>query len=471
MARLSNEVCRCCPRTAGEYARDRQLFLLCGPEVVKEIMHPNMLFHGVNGTGGRVHVVHLIEALGPGGAERVLFTNLRHLDTNRIRSTVVTVFSKADHWAPSIRSLGIPVISLACRGYTDVPRGMTRFYKQLKTLRPNLLHTHLWTAGIIGRSVGRLVRVPVISSVHNPDYEDAALRDYPGPAMEKWIVRSLDKWTAKLGCDRMLAVSEHVRKSTALKLGMSLQRISLLYNPVDYSKEETPMPVRDSVLSELGLPLDSMLLLNVARVSPQKGLVFAIRALPVIAERFPLVHLLSVGVLSDDLLLNKLHNEATRLGVEKRVHYLGPRSDVWRLLRAADVFVFPSLYEGLGVALIEAMRAGCACVATSIEPVLEFMRHDAEGVLVPPADPHKLADAVSGLLADNARRQRLGRAAKDQALRRFHPDAIASRLASIYEEVLAAPRGGSGENLSMFGASGPCQEREAPADARLYKPQ
>jgi glycosyltransferase involved in cell wall biosynthesis len=237
----------------------------------------------------------------------------------------------------------------------------------------------------------------------------------------------------------MVAVSEYVRKSTSLKLGMSLQRISLVYNPVDYAKEDAPIAVRDSLLRELGLPLDSILLLNVARVSPQKGLLFAIRALPAIAQRFPAVHLISVGALSDNQWLHRLQNEAICLGVENRIHYLGPRSDVWQLLNAANIFVFPSLYEGLGVALIEAMRAGCPCVATSIEPVLEFMRHDTEGVIVRPADPDDLARAISSLLMDDARRDRLCLAAKNRALGLFCPDAAASRLVSIYEEVTACP--------------------------------
>jgi starch synthase len=104
-------------------------------------------------------------------------------------------------------------------------------------------------------------------------------------------------------------------------------------------------------------------------------------------------------------------------------------------LRACDVFVFPSLYEGLGIALIEAMAAGCACVATTAGPIPEFVENGRNGILVPPADPEAMATAVCELLADPERRKELGDNAGQTALRRFQPQAAADRLTEIYEKV------------------------------------
>ncbi|HLM56289.1 MAG TPA: glycosyltransferase family 4 protein, partial [Pyrinomonadaceae bacterium] len=122
-------------------------------------------------------------------------------------------------------------------------------------------------------------------------------------------------------------------------------------------------------------------------------------------------------------------------GLEGDVHILGARRDVPDLLRACDVFVFPSLYEGLGIALIEAMAAGCACVTTDTGPLPEVVRDGVDGLLVPPSDHEALARAVNSLLDDPARRASLGEAATRSALERFQPQQAADRLTEIYESV------------------------------------
>src|SRR5262249_7704920 len=144
---------------------------------------------------------------------------------------------------------------------------------------------------------------------------------------------------------------------------------------------------RPALLRELGLPCDAIILLNVARLSPQKGLIHALRALPKIIEKYPEAHLVSVGATTDPACHEQLKNEAKQSGVADHFDILGTRRVVPVFLRACDVFVFPSLYEGLGIALIEAMAAGCACVATTAGPIPEFVENGRNGILVPPANP------------------------------------------------------------------------------------
>ena len=115
----------------------------------------------------------------------------------------------------------------------------------------------------------------------------------------------------------------------------------------------------------------------------------------------------------------------------------GRRRDVIDFLRACDVFIFPSLYEGLGIALIEAMAAGCACVASSAGPIPEVVTHGQDGILVPPADAEAIATAVCELLADESLRTRLGTAASNTAFSRFQPEKSAAALTRIYESLVA----------------------------------
>ncbi|HYH84021.1 MAG TPA: glycosyltransferase family 4 protein [Pyrinomonadaceae bacterium] len=386
---------------------------------------------------GAPRVVHLIEALGPGGAERLLYTNLKHFG-GRVRGTVFTVFPNATHWAEPIRELGITVESLGCRGPRDLPRGIARLRAWLGANRTDLLHTHLWAANVVGRVAGRLAGVPVLSSVHNPDHEQEAWADGAQVgALKRRMVRAIDRWTAHFGCTRMLAVSEYVRQSAHRHLGFPLSRIELLYNPIDIEALSAPTHrTRAELMGECGVPDESVVLLNVARVSPQKGLLYAIRAMPRVLSRHPSSHLVSVGATTDPQWLEHLRAEAHAAGVAERVHFLGARTDVADFLRACDLFVFPSLYEGLGIALIEAMAAGCACVATESGPIPEVVRDGVDGLLVAPRDADALAATVCALLEDPARRATLGRTARESALTRFEPRSSANKLIGIYQSVI-----------------------------------
>jgi len=386
----------------------------------------------------RLHVVHLIESLGSGGAERLLYTNLKHFDPERIRSTVITVYPHATHWLEPITALGVPVVSLNCSNTRDIPKGIRALRTWLLANKPDLIHSHLWTANIISRVAGRLTRTPVISSVHNPDHEPEAWADGAEVSLlKRRVVRALDRWTAWAGNNRMIAVSDYVKQSANRQLRVSLDSIDLVYNPIDTDLlQAQPATDRTELLASLGLPADSLILLNVARVSPQKGLLYALRALPSVLKQYPSAHLVSVGATTDRAWLEQLQQEAAKLGVKDHFHLLGSQRDVVSFLRACDVFIFPSLYEGLGIALIEAMAAGCACVASNTGPIPEVVENEKDGVLVPPADPDALARAICDLLGDPARRYQLSTLAIQKAFQKFDPKRSAEQLTSIYESVV-----------------------------------
>ena len=388
-------------------------------------------------TMAALHVVHLIEALGPGGAERLLYTNLKYFDPSRVRSTVFSVYSHDNHWLEPIRELGVPVVSLDCEGRRRLPLAIKKFSGWLRTNPTDLIHSHLWAANVVARVSGRLAGVPVVSSVHNPDHEDAAWSDGADVSLTKRrIAKGIDRWTAHVGNQRLIAVSEYVRQSANRHLKFSLNEIDLLYNPIDLSAlSAAPAKARGELLDEIGLPADAIVLLNVARLAPQKGLIYALRALPQIVATYPQAHLISVGSTADSKWVEQMRSEATRVGCADHFHIIGPRSDVTDFLHSCDVFVFPSLYEGLGIALIEAMAAGCVCLATTVGPIPEFMEDGRNGVLVPPADPEAIAAVIRELLANPKRRAHLAENARRTARARFQPQAAAERLTQIYERV------------------------------------
>ena len=389
-----------------------------------------------------MRIVHLIEGLAPGGAERLLYTNLKYFDGSLFQSEVITVFSNSTHWKEPIEALGVKVTSLDCRNLRDLPKGVHRLRRLLHNSRPDLIHTHLWAANVIGRVAGWLGGIPVIGSIHNPDHEPDAWDDGAEVSLlKRWLAWSMDRWTARFGCERLVAVSEYVRRSAHERLGFPLERIDLLYNPIDIDQFQSGAPRgRQQLIEELSLPEGSFILLNVARVSPQKGLLYAIRALPAVREKYPETYLVSVGSTVDQRWLSRLEAEADSLGVARYMRFLGVRRDIPDLLRCCDLFVFPSLYEGLGISLIEAMASGCACVASRAGPITEVIRQGVDGWLVPSADVQALADAICLLLSDEGRRKSLEAAAAESVRARFHPETAARKLEDLYEAVLRSAR-------------------------------
>jgi glycosyltransferase involved in cell wall biosynthesis len=387
-----------------------------------------------NNQNRKLKVIHLIEGLGSGGAERLLYTNLKHFDRERLENEVVTVFSGADYWREPILDLDIPVSSLDCRSLRDITTGVSRLRKEIARFRPDLIHTHLWAANITGRIAGFLTGTPVLSSIHNPEYEPEALTDAPQLNSKKlFVARNLDKWTARLGCRKMLAVSRYVKESASRRLDFPPEKIEVLYNPIDVSDLcAGASRSRADVLGELNLASGSIMLLNVARVAPQKGLLYAIQALAEIRRKFPEAHLISVGGKDDAGWLARLEAEIERLGLKNHVRFLGSRRDVKDFLYNCDLFVFPSVFEGLGIALTEAMAAGCACVASDIKPLDEFVENEIDGIFFPPTDAAALARAVVDLLENGEKRESIGAAAQEKALRLFQPQPAADKLIEIY---------------------------------------
>jgi len=390
-----------------------------------------------------IELVHVIESLGPGGAERLLHTNLVHLDPKRFRSSVVTVRAEGDHWRAPIEALGVPVGTLGLRNRRELPQAVGRLRRLLSQRAAGLVHTHLWEADIVGRLAGRAAGVPVVSSIHNPGYEPALWEaGQQGNAAKRPFFLALDRITARLACARLIAVSEFVRQSTHTHMRFPLERIDVIHNPVDVDElGRTPRRERGALLAEAGLPTDAVVILSVARLTPQKGLQFAIDALPRILESHERAHLVSIGALEHRLWVEALEERCQDWGVRERVHFLGSRCDVAQWMRACDVFVFPSQMEGFGLALIEAMALGCVCVAADSGPIGEIMEDGIEGVLVKAGDVDSLAEGVLRALDDGAQRTRLAEAAVQSVSRRFDPRIGAERLQAIYQRVVDEPRG------------------------------
>jgi glycosyltransferase involved in cell wall biosynthesis len=236
--------------------------------------------------------------------------------------------------------------------------------------------------------------------------------------------------------DRIIAVSREVRTRYAATLGVPARKLVVVHNGIAIPPAvPAAAPALRAQLVE-GRP--DYVVLTPARLHEQKGHAFLLQA----AAQVPNATFVLAG---DGPLRAELEARAHELGVAERCVFLGNRTDVTELLAAADLFVLPSLYEGLPVSVLEAMAARRPVVATAIGGTDEAVTHEVTGLLVPPSDPGALASAIRRIQSDPAFAERLAAAGRERVEREFSSLATAGDVMRIYDEVIGPARtvGGS----------------------------
>lgn len=360
-------------------------------------------------------VVHFTDTEGFGGAEEMLLTIMAGLDRRRWRPVLW------HHPEPRLLVQRAHELGVETR---EVPRVrgrhklayLPRFAWALRAQRAAVFHAHLvWplrcTYGLGGAV---LARIPAVVASQHLFAEIRSRRD---------VVRQRLVWSC---VDRYVAVSEEVRQGLCRTLS-SDRKVEVVRNGIRLAPYRRP--VDTSLRAALSKGSSRPLVLTVARLDAQKGLPHLLAAAALVPETVFLVA--GQGPEGD-----RLQAEAARLGVADRIVFLGHRDDIPDLLASADLFVLPSLFEGLPVCVLEAMAAGRAVIASAVGGTDEAVVHGETGLLVPPAMPAALASAIRLLLSDPALAKRMGQAGRTRVHREFSADAMVERISALYDEVL-----------------------------------
>lgn len=378
-----------------------------------------------------MHVLHLIDGLGIGGTERSLVGNLSRLRDLGCQN-IVGYLSGAGTLVPDVEKNGATVIRLGGRG--GRAGQFVRLLRVLRRERPDLLHTNLFWADQLGRVAGRLLGIPVVSTFVNTSYEPERLLDNPHLSPFKLgVVRRVDGLTARIGT-HFIAVSATVAESNARWLHIERDRISVVHRGREVGAFAEPaQQARGAAAAEFGLTPDARVLLNVGRLSDQKGQRFLVEAMPTVLQRVPEAVLLIAG---EGRRREQLESRIAELTLGGSVRLLGNRRDVARLLAAADLFVFPSLFEGAAGAVIEAMLAGKAVLASDLPALRECLGDIHGSFFVPVGDVQGWAEGIIALLLDFAVLIQTGEMNRQLAQRMYNLDVSVKRQCEVYESVV-----------------------------------
>jgi glycosyltransferase involved in cell wall biosynthesis len=387
-----------------------------------------------------MRLFYLINSLGAGGAERSLAELLPFYREAGIETTVVCLRERAIGVETDVRRLGSDVVFLPGNGHAQWIRS---FRSLVRERRPDLIHTTLFDAHLVGRIGAAGTGVPVLSSLVNTTYEESRAGDRRLRPLSFAAVRAVDRFTARALTRHFHAITHAVRDSYVRALGIAPGRVTVIERGRDTTRLGAPgEDRRRRVRESLGIPMDGEVLINVGRQEYQKGQPLLLEAVARLVERRPNLLLLVAGRPGN--LTSELQRLHAGLGLGDRVRFLGHRADVPDLLAASDLFVFPSHFEGLGGAVIEAMALGLPVVASDIPALREVVEGGRCGELVPAGSPDALARAIQALLESPERRAAYGARGRERFHERFEIGRSAERMVEMYRGLTGDARPAAG---------------------------
>lgn len=365
----------------------------------------------------RIKVLHLITSLEVGGAQHGLLLGLPRFDPEKYEHVICSIMDRMQ-MARQFQNAGIKVHSLGLNRKTDISVAL-RLRTLLKNERPDILHTYLLHANVLGRIIGRIVGVPAVIGSERTI------------GQARLCGRLATKLTNPL-TDAVEVNSEIGGKAIAAGLGVPEEKIEVVRSGLDLNAFGSSTK-RSEIRSQLGVDNDRHLVVYVGRLLQVKGVEYGIRAFASALAQSPGMHMALAG---EGDQLDHLKCLALELGIRENLTFLGVRNDLPDLLSAADSVLLPSLNEGFPRAAIEAMAAGKPIIATRVGGTPEAIIDGETGILVSSKDTKAMSAALVQLAGDSELQSRLGAAGRIRAENNYSVNTYVTKLEGIYEQLL-----------------------------------
>lgn len=374
--------------------------------------------------GTRVKVCHV--AMGDlwAGAEVHLLALLTYLVRCESLDCSVILFNEG-RLAEELRklSLSVIVISEKCHNPLTIAYRLTDIFR---TIRPDIVHTHKYKDSILATIAARCLRVPhVVRVVHGMPEPFHGLS-----SVHMSLYTIVDKFIVGWFVDRIIAVSADIERVLVQIYGTA--RVVRIHNGIDLEAVQITS-ARSDKRKEWHLPDTVTLVGTVGRLVPVKGHAVLLEALQILQKSNCTVNVLIVG---DGPLRGYLENEVRRLGLEPVVTFAGHQVGSYDFINMMDVFVLPSLHEGIPMVLLEALALQRPVVATRVGGIPEVIEHERTGLLAEPSDASSLARLIKRMVEDPPLAVSLGTAGRTRVEAEFTARTMANKTAELYAQVM-----------------------------------
>jgi glycosyltransferase involved in cell wall biosynthesis len=378
----------------------------------------------------------LITQMERAGAQKVAITQAHYFHERGYNVTLCFFYDKYNLVAELVKQHEFSIINLNAKringsrvgNLVRAIRAFWRLFIHLKRQKIDIVETMTHYSNVIGIPLAWLARVPVrVSSQRN------ALDDFP-----RWFLRLDAAIVNSSMTDCMIAVSEQTRRYCIDIEGMKPEKVITIRNgiaPERFRTFSSDYQERERARAELAIPVTSPVIITIARLHPQKGHEYLIEASKQILQNYPNTIFVLVGDGDKRAQIEQLIQAS---GISTNFRVLGSRADVPRLLHMADIFVLPSLYEGMPNVVLEAMASQLPVVATAVDGTPEVVVDGETGMLVPPADPTALACAIEQLIANPVLRNTFGQSGLQRILAYFSEEAMCQQYEHLLLNIWAA---------------------------------
>lgn len=387
-------------------------------------------------------VLHIITRFDKGGSAQNTYLTLLGLQERNFQSYLMTGLSlesemkyteiKAqENDIQRLEQEGIEFIlcpSLVRR--TNIIKDLKTFFdiwRIIKKKSPEIVHTHSSKAGLLGRLAAKLARIPIV--VHTP--HGHVFFGYFGPLKTKIFI-ILERFASRI-TDKIIALTNK-EKEDYIKFRIANEnKFDVIYSGIELNKfKELSEDKKQNFVKELGIPEKSLIIGTIGRLVPVKGHEFLIKAAKYIILKYPEAFFVFTG---DGPLEQKLKNQALELGINNNIIFLGWRNDAAKIISVYDIFALPSLNEGMGRVLAEAMALGKPIVASNVGGIPDLVAHGKNGFLVPTRNPEKLAKYIQILIEDKEKKEKMGQTGKEIVIN-FSKEKMVEKIVNLYEELL-----------------------------------
>ncbi len=376
----------------------------------------------------RCNLLYVFDNMEFGGGERVFAQIINRLSGKKYKIMVACLPTGA--FIEKIKGSEVEVKSVDMRNRFN-PRVVLQLADLMKRENVDIVHSQGARADFFARMAAKLSGVSiVVSTVPMP------VEGFDVNPIRKLIYMVFNRFSERF-VDRFMVVSDALEKIMIEKHGIAPQRVVKIYNGIEKDEycieNEETVCRRSKFRKESGMGEDIPVIGVIGRLVWQKGFEYFIEAIPDVLNKIPEAMFLIVG---EGELKEELKVKSRILKLDDKIIFTGFRNDIKDVLASVDIFVMPSLLEGLPVVLLEAMAMKKPIVATKIEGIREVLENGLTGLLVSPKDPQLLSEAIVDLLIHKDKARQMGLAARKVVEERFGVDIMVQKVEGVYEELL-----------------------------------